>query len=415
MDGNVITTPFGRRGVTIAALQRHYALGEQNGPTRADKWKLFRDIGEARELLGLTDRAMVVLNALLSFFQDSELSRESGLVVFPSNAQLSLRAHGISGTTLRRQLALLVETGLIERRDSPNGKRYARRDEQGAIDAAFGFSLEPLLVRAAELAALAQEAARQRLMFRKAKDMLTVLRRDARKLISAGLEQASESSEDELALWLALEERYIALVATFPRRPDIDFIEKTSLEMGALKDEAVKLLENKFNLKKMDANDHQSGAHKQNSNTDSIHELEPLLKKEQADEPEQKSAQSMAVKVEGIKNFPLAMVLRACPQIADYGPGGAISNWRDMMAAAVVVRSMLGVSPSAYEAASHAMGPENAAVAIACILERAGHIQSAGGYLRDLTARTERGEFSLGPMLMALLRTNGQSGSLRAG
>ncbi|MFM2280868.1 MAG: hypothetical protein RLZZ444_3099 [Pseudomonadota bacterium] len=415
MDGNVITTPFGRRGVTIAALQRHYALCEQSGPTRADKWKLFRDIGEARELLGLTDRAMAVLNALLSFFQDSELSRESGLVVFPSNAQLSLRAYGISGTTLRRQLALLVETGLIERRDSPNGKRYARRDEQGAIDAAFGFSLEPLLVRAAELAALAQEAARQRLMFRKAKDMLTVLRRDARKLISAGLEQASESSENELALWLALEERYIALVATFPRRPDIDFIEKTSLEMAALKDEAVKLLENKFNFKKMDANDHQSGAHKQNSKTDSIHELEPLLKKEQADEPEQKSAQSMAVMVEGIKNFPLAMVLRACPQIADYGPGGAISNWRDMMAAAVVVRSMLGVSPSAYEAASHAMGSENAATAIACILERAGHIQSAGGYLRDLTARTERGEFSLGPMLMALLRTNGKSASLRAG
>lgn len=31
------------------------------------------------------------------------------------------------------------------------------------------------------------------------------------------------------------------------------------------------------------------------------------------------------------------------------------------------------------------MGPENAAVAIVCLLERAGHITSAGGYLRDLT------------------------------
>jgi len=41
------------------------------------------------------------------------------------------------------------------------------------------------------------------------------------------------------------------------------------------------------------------------------------------------------------------MVLRACPDISGYGPGGAVANWRDMMSAAVVVRSMLGVSPSA--------------------------------------------------------------------
>ncbi len=53
------------------------------------------------------------------------------------------------------------------------------------------------------------------------------------------------------------------------------------------------------------------------------------------------------------------------------------------------------------------MGPENAAVTIACILERAGHIHSAGGYLRDLTAKAGRGEFSLGPVIMALLRANG--------
>lgn len=77
------------------------------------------------------------------------------------------------------------------------------------------------------------------------------------------------------------------------------------------------------------------------------------------------------------------------------------------MSAAVVVRSMLGVSPSAYQDACSVMGPENAATVMACILERGGHINSAGGYLRDLTRRAEKGEFALGPMLMALLRANG--------
>jgi replication initiation protein RepC len=85
------------------------------------------------------------------------------------------------------------------------------------------------------------------------------------------------------------------------------------------------------------------------------------------------------------------------------------------MTAAVVVRSMLGVSPSAYQDACEIMGPENAATAIACILERSGHINSAGGYLRSLTAKTRQGEFSLGPALMALLKANGQPASYRAG
>ena len=108
------------------------------------------------------------------------------------------------------------------------------------------------------------------------------------------------------------------------------------------------------------------------------------------------------------------MVLKACPTISDYGPGGGIGNWRELMSAAVVVRSMLKVSPSAYQEACDIMGPENAAAAIACILERANFIHSAGGYLRDLTRRTERGEFSLGPMIMALLKANPQR-SLQAG
>lgn len=77
-------------------------------------------------------------------------------------------------------------------------------------------------------------------------------------------------------------------------------------------------------------------------------------------------------------------------------------------------RSMLGVSPSAYEEACGILGPENAATIVACILERGGHINSAGGYLRDLTRRAERGEFSIGPMLMALTRANGTS-ARRAG
>ncbi|MDV4159019.1 plasmid replication protein RepC, partial [Rhizobium brockwellii] len=112
-------------------------------------------------------------------------------------------------------------------------------------------------------------------------------------------------------------------------------------------------------------------------------------------------------KVEPLKAFSIGVMLKACQQLADYGPGGAVGSWRDLMSAAVVVRSMLGISPSAYQDACEVMGPENAAVAVGCILERANLINSPGVYLRDLTRRAERDQFSLGPVIMALLRNNG--------
>ena len=97
------------------------------------------------------------------------------------------------------------------------------------------------------------------------------------------------------------------------------------------------------------------------------------------------------------------MVLEACPDIVDYAKGG-ISNWRDLLIVAAVVRSMLGISPSAWEAAQSVMGELPAAIVVAAILQRGVAITSAGGYLRELTRKAEVGEFTIGPMLMALLR-----------
>jgi replication initiation protein RepC len=96
------------------------------------------------------------------------------------------------------------------------------------------------------------------------------------------------------------------------------------------------------------------------------------------------------------------MVLRACPDLADYTKGG-ILNWRDFLTAAAVVRPMLGISPSAWEEAQTVMGETAAAVVVASILQRTTAIKSAGGYLRELTRKAEAGQFSLGPMLMALI------------
>lgn len=399
--GNV-TTPFGRRPMTLALVKGQLDASGPRPERAVEKWKVFRDVAGARQLLGLQDRAVAVLDALLTFYPDSELKPDGSLVVFPSNAQLSIRAHGIAETTLRRHLAALVEAGLIHRRDSPNGKRYAHRDNGGEIERAFGFDLEPLVSRAAELAGLAQKVAEEARAFRRAKEALTICRRDVRKLISAALEEGADGD------WETIETMYVSILAGLPRTPNRLQVENILEEMELLREEVVNRLEIQLKSQKTDGNDVHNERHIQNSKPESIYELEPCSRKEQGPKPEPTKTRV----AEPIKAFPLGMVMRACPQVADYGPSGEIASWRDLMAAAVVARSALGVSPSAYQEACEVMGAENAAATIACILERGGHINSAGGYLRNLTERSRRGEFSLGPALMALLRARGMADRL---
>lgn len=408
-----ITTPFGRRPAKLALVKEQFAIGASAPSTRVEKWKVFRDVCETRERFGLQDRAIAVLDALLTFYPDTQLDATNGLVVFPSNAQLSVRAHGITESTLRRQLGALVDAGLILRRDSPNGKRYAHRSRDGEIEKAYGFDLSPLLTRSTELALLAQDVAAERMRFRRAKETLTICRRDVRKLITAAIEEGAPGN------WEHVETVYVGILSRHPRYPDRNHVETTLGEMELLRAEVINMLDMRDETGIMNGNASPNDRHIQNSKTESINELEPRSEEEQggnvAEKPIAKSVAGAKAKIEleKIRAFPLGMVLRACPQIVDYGPMGGIANWRELMTAAVVVRSMLGVSPSAYEEASCVMGPENAAVAMACILERSNFINSAGGYLRDLTKRSEQGEFSVGPMLMSLLKANGE-GARRA-
>lgn len=389
--------------MTLALVKAQFEVADIREGKSVDKWKVYRDTCDARSLLGLRDRALAVLNALLSFYPETELSEDENLIVFPSNAQLIARANGIAGTTLRENLAVLVDAGLINRNDSPNGKRYVRRTKDGAVETAYGFSLAPLLAKSDELALMAQQVTEDARRLKVIKERTTIARRDVRKLITAAIEDGTPGD------WLMMESMYVAAVAKLRHAKLLTDFEAILDEIALLREGVLNVLECHVFSKESDTNGDEIRQHIQNSNTESITELEPRSEKEQGEKLSKPAKPSEPLKV-----FPLSVVLRACPQISDYGPGGAIGNWRDLMSAAVVIRSMLGVSPSAYQEACEIMGPENAAVAMACIFERSNVINSAGGYLRDLTRRTEQSEFSLGPMIMALLKSNA-GGQLKAG
>ncbi|MBB2682655.1 plasmid replication protein RepC (plasmid) [Rhizobium sophoriradicis] len=417
MESESVTTPFGRRPMSLALLLKQRRGEAIAAGTTRNKWKLFRSVCEARAGLGVTDRALTVLDALLSFYPEDELSSEKGLVVFPSNTQLSLRARGMAAATLRRHLAVLVEAGLISRKDSPNGKRYVRRGRAGGIDEAYGFSLAPLLARASEIEAIAAGLAADRQMLRAMKERLTICRRDIVKLLAAAVEEAV------LGDWERMSSLFHALLQRIPKAATLENLPPLLEELETIRLSMINTLESHKKMQIASTNESQSERHIQNSNPESLSESEPGLGTQQEARwddqprtgPENHDQGRRGDGGQGIravsrpdagrlKSFPLGTVLQACPDIADYGPGGAIGSWRDLMTAAVTVRTMLRVSPPAYEEACSVMGPENAATVMACILQRGGGITSAGGYLRDLTRRAGRGEFALGPMLMALLR-----------
>ena len=438
MDG--ITTPFGRRAMTLGMLASQAIAKTVSPEASVDKWQLYRWLCEARPKLGISDRALSVLNALMSFYPKTELAGNESLVVFPSNTQLSLRTHGMAETTLRRHLAALVEAGLLTRRDSPNGKRYVRRDRQGTIGEAFGFSLAPVLARAGEIETMAAEVTAERLLLQRLRERVTLVRRDIAKLIETALEDGLAGD------WMGYEAEFRRLVLGLPRVPTPEILAPILAGLETLRTDILKCMEQQIILHNSAGKAGHTERHKQNSKPDSQSDFEPRFEKKQGRdgaiqsappvvgdegagrigtersvedaEPENRVGRRNRVtspaEAGPQKPFPLGLVLQACPEIVPFGPGGTISNWRDLMTAAVVVRSMLAVSPSAYENACAVLGPENAATVIACILERSGHINSAGGYIRELTRKAERGEFSLGPMLMALARANA-SPAKRAG
>ncbi|MGB3387716.1 MAG: plasmid replication protein RepC [Pseudaminobacter sp.] len=399
------TTPFGRRTMTLGQIASQARSKAMPKEAVANKWRVFQDIREARELLGATDRSLAILNALLSFHRETELSAEADLIVWPSNEQLIARANGISPATLRRHLSVLVECGLIIRRDSPNGKRFARRSRAGEIEQAYGFDLSPIVARAAEFRDLAETVQAEKKAFRVARERLTLLRRDIVKMIDAGIEEEVPGN------WGRVLQTYQAVISRLPRTASRQLIEDVCVELHDLHAEIRDVLESFTKTQKTNANESHSERHIQNSKPDSISESEHGFRNKK--EPSSSAAETDNVRSLPKRDLPLSIVLDACPNMRDAAQAGEIRHWRDFLAAAELVRTMLGISPSAWQEAREVMGEVQAAIALAAIYQRAGQINSAGGYLRSLTDKARDGKFSTWPMVMALLRARLDEGKHR--
>lgn len=396
MERHYTTTPFGRRPMTLGMMAAQVAARAVDKDATVHKWHVFQHVREARDAVGATDRALAILNALLSFHPDTAFNGDSDLIVFPSNEQLISRANGMSPATLRRHLAVLVQCGLVIRRDSPNGKRFARKGPSGEIEQAYGFDLAPMVVRAQEFKELAEAVVAERRALKLAKERITLCRRDIVKMIATGIDEAIPAD------WRGFQRAYEGIAGRIPRTAPRQSYDAIAGELEALWLEVQNTLETFVNSHNRNANESHSERHIQNSNPDSNTEIEQGSGKEQ--ETSASAAETDNVRHLPRRELPLGIVLDACPDIVALAKGGEIRTWRDLMAAAATGRAYLGISPSAYQEACEVMGEDQAATVIAAIQQRFEHISSPGGYLRSLTTRARDGKFSVWPMIMALLR-----------
>ena len=270
---------------------------------------------------------------------------------------------------------------------------------------AFGFDLAPLAQRFVEVceAAEAVRAAEER--YKRLRTTVSLMRRDL-----AGLVDYGRSLRPDRAIWDQASDLCVLTARDLLRK--LYFAELQQME-AALSEalNAIRDLLEPAPSQDMSTNEVTNEQHYQNSNKDS-YDFEPRLEK--AQDEGSLSDPATALVAEGttdepvpvdnnLPRIPLGLVLAACSEYRAYAEL-PVRHWHDLVRVADVIRPMMGVSPSAWDEAKQYIGPEEASVVILAMLERFGDIRSPGGYLRSLSAKAALGEFSCGPMIMALMR-----------
>ena len=352
------------------------------------KWDLLTALTEAAEDFDLSHRTLNVLRALMTFLPGTEIPQDAcAATVFPANRTLSARLNGMPESTLRRHLSRLVSLGIVNRQDSPNRKRYARKTGQG-IALAFGFDLSPLARHATHVLTAAQHAAERRQQLRLLRDKVARLRQDL-------LERAEDATPRPL-----LEEARLIL----RRKPDQQALTRLRDALNAELRKHMPVETSTipvFATRQLSATDSQNERHIQDSNK-SISDSE-VARRRSATDPVDDTPQPPNENAEKYNDPSLPEVLDACSELRSFFPD-PIRNWSAMVETANQVALMLNIDQPVMQDAARKMGIRQAALAVICILERSASIHRPGAYLRRLAQKAEEGKFSILPMVNALMR-----------
>ena len=381
--------------------------------------QLLAALKAAAPRLGLAPRLVHAVDWLFKFTQPQDWGRGGRPIVWPS-ASMQQEALGLSSTRAKAINRALIEAGLITMKDSPNGKRYGRRDNQKRIVEAYGFDLSPIAARHAEFLRLAAEAKAEREELRRLRRRATIARNGIAQILETAAEYGFQGEE-----WtrLARDTRDITRALRAVERPEEAALGVDNLERRQRS--ARERLENLLALAMPTASEpvnpdplgSENGPH-QYSYKPSLYPQEDTVVASKAckstlgeavptpEGPEERQEPSERAGQGGEKpartdsgtvmRLSTDELMLLAPRLRTYLKT-ATPAWPDIVDAADWLRGELGVSKSLWGEACGTMGREQAAIAIAIVSAKpAEHFRSTpGGYFHGMVTKAKAGELNL--------------------
>jgi replication initiation protein RepC len=425
--GRFAHAPTGFRRLTPGLLKADRTAegfaGLPDGVTRAGQ--LLSAIKEAAPRLGISPRLVHAVDWLFRFTQPQDWTGQgSRPIVWPS-ARMQQEALGLSETQVKRLNRALCEAGLVTMRDSPNGKRYGRRDAQGRIVEAYGFDLAPIAMRNAEFRRLAEAGRAERLAMGRLRRRATIAKKAIVQILETAAEYGFEGEE-----WLTLGGDMAALGRALKAVERVDEMELGVTSLERRQRAACVRLEGLLQSVQMDGLGAENGPHYNNykptpdPEQDTVIAAKDCSEEGEGPDPSSPASSAFAGAGSGRKRPEKGMVhgiapdelVRLAPKLKPYLRQSS-PTWPELIDAADWLRHDLGVSKSLWGDACLAMGRELAAVALAIVSTKdPEHFTSSpGGYFHGMVAKARAGELHLERTVWALRHAampehNGRSG-----
>jgi len=358
--------------------------------------------------LGIAPRLVHAVDWLFRFTQPQDWERGRRPVVWPS-ASMQQEALGLSPTQVKDINRRLIELGLVTMKDSPNGKRYGKRDPKGRIVEAYGFDLAPMAARHAEFVRLAEEGRAERAAMGRLRRRATIARKAIIQILETAREYGYEGEEWQT---LSRETEALARALRAVERVDEMAIGVTSLERRQRA--ARERLEVLFGMVETDPKQPENRPHQYNYNPTPDPNQDTVIAATECSGAEGKGGSQTPAPVppkspekgmvHGIRPDEL---VRLTPKLKPY-LRRSTPTWPDIVDAADWLRHDLGVSKSLWGDACLAMGRELAAVALAVVSTKdEEHFRtSPGGYFHGMVAKARAGELHLERTVWALRRAS---------
>ena len=375
--------------------------------------------------LGLSPRLVHAIDWLFRFTKMQDWGRGGRPIVWPS-ASVQQEALGLSESRVKMLNRALIEAGLITMKDSPNGKRYGKRDAKGQIVEAYGFDLSPIAARHAEFLRLAAEARAERIEMGRLRRRATI----ARNGITQILETAAEYGFlDEEWATLRRESRVLGQALRKVERPEEMTLGVESLERRQRV--ARERLESLLSKVESEARESvipnplgpENRPHQYTYKSSLNPEQDTVIAQEEsssaggeATEPTPASVGREPPETGRVLKLAPDELVKLAPKLKSYlrNPDPA---WPDVVDAAAFLRSDLGVSKSLWGEACLTMGRERAAIAIAIVSTKdPAHFRTtAGGYFHGMVMKAKAGHLNLDRTLWGMRKANEPRSTGKAG